>query len=474
MATILVADDEAKMRKILSLALMEDGHEILEAKDAVEAAEIIGKTSLSLVITDLRMPGGGGMAVLQAVKNVSHYIPVIILTAYGTIENAVETLKNGAHDYLLKPCDLEEIKLTVRKAIQVQHLELENLYLRRELYGRFGEGDLVGRDPNMLRVFDLVQRLSLTDSVVLVKGESGTGKETIARAIHRKSSRREHSFIAIQCGGTPADLLEIDLFGRIRGMKTNASLPATGKFELAEGGTLFFDEIGDIPPRLQGKILRVIEERLIEPVGSAQCKKVDVRIIAATNYDLEEMVHKEQFRSDLFFRLSVVPIVLPPLRDRKEDMPLLVEHFLRVKGRGRAPIAFSGEDIEAMMRYHWPGNLRELENVVERAIVLGDTDIKALLPSLHTSLVPSSQLGVYHKELLNRDYKDAKRFILDEFEIQYFTNLLKRANGNISRAAQMANVHRKNLHVKLGELGIDPRQFAKPEAAGEEPSESIP
>lgn len=459
MATVLIADDEPKMRKILSLSLMEDGHDLLEAKDAEEAAQIIKTTPLSLVITDLRMPGGGGMAVLQAVKSMSHYIPVIILTAYGTIENAVEALKNGAHDYLLKPCDLDEIRMAANKAIQVQHLELENIYLRNELYGRSGEGELVGKNPNMLNVFELVHRVAGGDGVILLVGESGTGKESIARAIHQKSSRRDRSFITAQCTGTPADLLDIELFGALHSLKSHPTLPTSGKFELAEGGTLFLDEIGDLPIRLQGKLLRAIEEKVVEPVGGTQSKKVDVRIIAATSYNLEERVREQTFRSDLYFRLNMIPIVLPPLRERKEDIPLLIKHFLRVKGRGREPITFQPEDIETLMRYHWPGNLRELENVVERAIVLETSDVKVLLPSLHTSLAPSPQLGVYQKELLNKNYKEAKRFVLDEFEIHYFSNLLRRTSGNISKAAQLANVHRKNLHVKLSELGIDPRQF---------------
>ncbi len=471
MATILVADDEAKMRKILSLALMEDGHEVIEAKDADKAAQIIKTTSLSLVLTDLRMPGGGGMSVLKAVQSMSHYLPVIILTAYGTIENAVEALKSGAHDYLLKPCDLDEIRFTVNKALQVQHLELENLYLKQELSARF-EGALVGNDPQMLHVFELIHRLASNHNVILIQGESGCGKESIARTIHKKSARKERPFIPIQCHGVPADLMEIDLFGQIRGMMAKPTMPLSGKFELANGGTLFFDEIAELPYRMQGKILRVIEEQIIEPVGGSQQKKVNVRVIAATSHDLEEKVAQGNFRSDLFFRLNVVPIKVPPLRERREDIPLFVEHFLEKKSKGNSTLRFSAEEIEMLMRYHWPGNVRELENLVERALVLRTTDVKTLLPSFQTSLAPSSHLGGYKKELLNQPYKEAKRFVLDEFEIHYFTHLLKRTNGNVSRASQLSNVHRKNLHVKLNELGIDPRQFAQPETEPENESYS--
>jgi len=467
-ATILVADDEAKMRKILTLALLEEGHEILEAEDAEKAVEIIHSVSVSLVITDLRMPGGGGMAVLEAVKRMSHYIPVIILTAYGTIENAVEALKNGAHDYLLKPCDLDEIKLSVRKALQVQHLELENLYLRNELYGRFGEGEWVGKSPVMLQIFELIRRVSQGDSTVLIRGESGTGKELAARAIHRQSLQSERPFITVNCAAMPADLLELELFGRVRGLRGGPAAPATGKFELASGGTIFLDEIGDLPPRMQGKILRTIEEKVIEPVGGTRSKKVDVRIITSTNADLEEKVRKGEMRSDLYFRLNVVPIVIPPLREHKEDIPLLCDHFLRKKSRGRASLTFSSEAIAALMRYHWPGNVRELENVVERAIVIGTTDVNVLIPSPHPPLTPEAQMRPHPLELLGLSYKEAKKFILDDFEQYYFKSLLRKTKGNISRAAELAQVHRKNLHVKLAELGIDSRQFLQGEVSEEE------
>ncbi len=469
MATILVADDEAKMRKILTLALMEEGHEILEAKDGEEALEIIQKTSLSLVITDLRMPGGGGMAVLNAVKGIPHYIPVIILTAYGTIENAVEALKNGAHDYLLKPCDLDEIKIAVRNALQIQHLELENRYLRGELDQQLGQGEIVGKSQGMLKVLELIRRVALGDGTVLIRGESGTGKELVARAIHRQSPRSEKSFVAANCSATPPDILELELFGRMKGIRGNSETPSTGKFELAHGGTLFLDEIGYLPPSLQGKILRTIEEKIIEPVGDIRSKKIDVRIIVSSNQDLEEKVRKGEMRSDFYFRLNVLPIYVPPLRERKEDIPFLIEHFFRKKSRGRSTLSFSSEDIESILRYHWPGNVRELQNVVERAVVLNTTDLGELLPSLHPPLTPGSQMGFHQKELFNLPYKDAKRFVLDEFEKAFFTNLLRRTGGNISKAAQMADVHRKNFYVKLSELNIDPKQYSQIET----PQESL-
>ncbi len=466
MASILVADDEAKMRKILTLALMEEGHEILEAKDGEEALAIIQSTSLSLVITDLRMPGGGGMAVLDAVKRVNHYVPVIILTAYGTIENAVEALKNGAHDYLLKPCDLDEIKLAVRKALQIQHLELENRYLRVELDQRLGQNEIVGKSPAMIKVLELIRRVSQGDGTVLIRGESGVGKELVARSIHRQSPRGEKPFVSVNCSATPPDILELELFGRMRGIRGGYDTPSTGKFELANGGTLFLDEVGYLTPTLQGKVLRTIEEKVIEPVGDVRSKKIDVRIVVSTNQDLEEKVRKGEIRSDFYFRLNVLPITVPPLRERKEDIPLLIEHFFRKKSRGRSALSFSSEDIEVLLRYHWPGNVRELQNVIERAVVLNTTDLGELLPSIHPPLTPGAQMSFHQKELYNLPYKDAKRFVLDEFEKSFFTHLLRKTGGNVSRAAQLADVHRKNFYVKLAELNIDPHQFMQ---AGTEP-----
>lgn len=462
MATILIAEDEAKMRKILSMALMEDGHEILEAKDAEEASTLIRTTSISLVISDLRMPGGGGMAVLEAVQKINHYLPVIILTAYGTVENAVEALKNGAVDYLLKPCDLDEIKFAVRKALQLQQLELENLYLRNEITDRFGANELIGRSSAIRSVNDVVKRVAQNDGIVMIRGESGVGKEVAARSIHNQSARRERPFVTVKCAGTPADLLDIELFGRVRAAQGALSAPTAGKFELADKGTLFLDEIGELPPRIQGKLLRAIEEGTIEPVGGDRPKKVDVRLIVSTRADLEAKIESETFRSDLYYRLNVLPIHIPPLRERKDDIPLFIEHFLAHKQNGEETVAFSGADLKRMTDYRWPGNVRELINVIERAVVLGSTDADALLS---TSIADNqNEPGAPSDEdLFAMPYKDAKKHVLEAFERSYFSRLLSQTNGNISRAAKLADVHRKNLHVKISELSIDAHSFAQPD-----------
>jgi len=463
-ATILIADDEAKMRKILNLTLMDDGHDILEAKDANAAIDIINSTSLSLIITDLRMPGGGGMAVLEAVKKIDYHIPIIILTAYGTVENAVDALKNGAHDYLLKPCDLDEIKLSVRKALQFQHLEEENKYLRVELDQRLEQDEIIGKSASMIKLLSMVRRLAKGDGTVLVRGENGSGKELVARAIHRQSPRSKGPFITANCSSTPPDILELELFGHMWGKPgVNPDAPSNGKFSLAHGGTLFLDEIGDLPLSMQGKILRTIEDKTIEPVGDSLSKKIDVRIIASTNRDLEAKVEKGEIRADFYFRLNVLPISVPPLRERKEDIHLLIKNFLKKKQHGRSTLSFLSEDIESLMKYHWPGNVRELQNIIERAVVMNTTDLNELLPSIHPSLTTTNQMNFQHKEILNLSYKDAKKSILDEFEKMFFTHLLKKSGGNISRAAQLAQVHRKNFYVKISELGIDPKQFTQNE-----------
>lgn len=457
MATILIADDEARMRKILSLALMDDGHEVIEAKDAEEAVKIIHSTSLSLIISDLRMPGGGGMLVLQTVQKLSQTLPVIILTAYGTINNAVEAVKCGAYDYLLKPCDLEEIKLTVHKALQAQHLELENRYLRKEVSDHQGWMELTGKSVRIREVIEQVRRIASGDRPLLIRGESGSGKEFIARLIHEQSSRSKAPFVKVNCAAIPADLLELELFGRMRG--PGISTPSIGRFEVAYNGTLYLNEISDMPLRLQTKILRTLQEGIIEPVGGANTKKVNVRIIAGSSQNLEARVEEKTLHAELFYHLNPVTIQVPPLRERKEDIPLLIQHYLDKK-QAKQKLQFTPEEIETFLNYSWPGNIRELINVIERALALETTDVNLLLPSVESLKTSSIFFNDGYKELLQLNYKEAKKNLLDQFERLYFANLLRITRGNVSRAAELSQVHRKNLHVKLNELGIDPREYA--------------
>ena len=462
MASILVVDDEARMRKVIALALSDEGHDVLEADGADTAIRIIRSTTLSLVITDLRMPKGDGTQVLEASRKTSFHLPVIILTAYGSIENAVEALKMGAHDYLLKPCDLDELRMSVAKALRAQHLALENRYLRQELSDRSGYGSLVGRSPLMLALFDLIARVAEDDSPLLIRGESGTGKEMVARAIHRDSPRRESPFVTISCTALPGDLLEQQLFGRVRGAGGGATEAAGGKLELAEGGTLFLDEIADMPPRLQNKLLALLESGTTQPVGGTVSKTVNVRVIASSSQDLDAQVRDGTIRSELFYRLNVVPIVAPPLRDHREDVPLLIEAFLQERGAVEK-VKFSPEEMARLSRYDWPGNVRELRNLVERAVVLGSSNLEQLMPGMGLpASSQTSQPGRHpYEQLLSLQYRDAKRCVLEEFEHFYFSQTLSETAGNISRAAELMGIHRKNLHTKLAELQIDPKQYAE-------------
>ncbi len=461
MASILIVDDEKRMRKVIALALSDEGHDTLEASNAKTAIEYIRSTTLSLVITDLRMPGGDGTQVLEAARNTSLNLPVVILTAYGSIENAVEALKAGAQDYLLKPCDLDELKLSVNKALRTQHLAMENRYLREELSDRQGYGALLGKSPRMLEIFDLIARVATGDGPVLIRGESGTGKEIVARTIHRDSARREMPFVTVSCTALPGDLLEQELFGRVRGAGGSASMAASaGKLELAEGGTILLDEIGDLPLRLQGKLLAFLEDKTAQPVGATRAKTIDVRVIASSAQDLEANVRKGSLRSELYYRLNVVPIVVPALREHREDVPLLVDSFLKARDLSDR-IRFTAEDFGRLSRYDWPGNVRELRNLIERAVVLGTSNLDHLMPGLALSTASPIALPGRHpyEPLLTVPYRDAKRRIVEEFEHYYFTQNLKHTAGNIKRAAEVMGMHRKNLHAKLAALQIDPKHY---------------
>lgn len=462
MATILVADDEAKMRKILSLTLSEDDHEVLQAKDAEEAISFLNRITPNLIISDLRMPGGGGLAVLDAVRERRLSVPVVILTAYGTIENAVEAMHHGAYDYLLKPCDLDELKIKVNKSLKAQHLQQENVYLRQELNERVGKGTITARSESMKAIVEMLPRIAASQHPVLIQGESGTGKELIARTIHSSRYQNDAPFVVVKCVGVPADLLDLELFGQVRGPGTGSASPKSGKVELANGGTLFIDEVADLPLRLQGKLLKLIDEKIIEPVGAAQPKRVNVSLICSTNYDLEELNKGNRFRQDLFYRLNISSVLVPPLRERLDDIEALVNEYLKTKSKpGNTNLTFTAEQIEELKQYPWPGNVRELIQMLERAMVLETTELKKLLPHPPKADAASMLFNENHKELLRQPYKDAKKTVLDQFEYIYFTHLLQKTQGNVSRASELAGVHRKNFHVKLGELDIDPRQFQK-------------
>jgi two-component system NtrC family response regulator len=462
-ATLLVVDDEKKFLKILSMVLTEEDYEVHTAEDGLRALELFDQVSPNVVLTDLKMPGMGGEQLLREIKGRRPNTAVIILTAFGTVAGAVDAMRQGAFHYLLKPCNMDELKIVVRNALEIQQMALENQYLRGELQARQAFENIVGQSRAMQQVFQLIGRVADSGSTVLITGESGTGKELVARAIHRRSARAQKPFVPINCVAIPEELLESELFGHVKGAFTGASQTRQGRFELANLGTIFLDEIGDMSPRLQGKLLRVLQEKVIEPVGSNRCRKVDVRIVAATNADLAARVREGKFREDLFYRLNVVPIELPPLRERKEDIPLLVEHFLQKHKRGEAGVSLSMEAMKVLTQYHWPGNVRELENAIERVVVLGSDEaifsmgLTAREPAVRQTQSPGQPTGFLLQQDQSLTYKQAKRRLLESFEREFFVQVLERAGGNVSEAARLAGMHRKNFYQKLESLDLNPK-----------------
>ncbi|HEX6775099.1 MAG TPA: sigma-54 dependent transcriptional regulator, partial [Methylomirabilota bacterium] len=372
-ARVLIVDDEKSMRDLLSITLEKEGYDVSSATGGETAIEMLHRDSVDVVITDLRMPKVDGLQVLRAAKEISPDTTVIMITAVASTESAVEAMKLGAYDYITKPFKLDEVNLIVRNALERKRLRDENLYLRRQLETQHRFENIIGKSSRITEVFDTIRKIADSPSTAMITGESGTGKELVARAIHFNSFRRDKPFVSVNCGAIPEGLMESELFGHVRGAFTGAVSNKVGLFSAAEAGTLFLDEITEIPPLLQVKLLRAIQLREIRRVGDTKDIKTDVRLIAASNRDLEGAVEEGVLREDLFYRLNVIPIQLPPLRDRREDIPLLVAHFLQRFGKelGKDVRGVAPEAMAVLERYHWPGNIRELENVLERAIVLG-------------------------------------------------------------------------------------------------------
>src|ERR1700678_712024 len=372
MPAILIVEDEAKMRRLLELNLGEDGFTTFSAGDAESGLKLLRENAIDLVLTDLKLPGMNGLEFLQAVKRQNAALPVVVMTAFGTVETAVEAMKAGASDYVLKPFSLAEMRMVVHKEVDVRNLREENRSLREALGKRYAHPNIVARSAKMQETLATVERVAPTNATVLLGGESGVGKDLIARAIHEKSRRATGPFVKINSTAIPENLLESELFGYEKGAFTGAAASKPGKFELADKGTLFLDEIGDVPPATQVKLLRVLQEREFERLGGTKTLKVDVRLIAATNRDLREALEDGTFREDLYYRLNVVAIDIPPLREHKEDIPGLAEHFLaRFAGDSGKPVeGISPEAMKVLVNYHWPGNVRELQNIIERACAL--------------------------------------------------------------------------------------------------------
>jgi two-component system response regulator PilR (NtrC family) len=394
MNRILIVDDEQSMRELLSILLRKEGYEVVTAENGASALKAIQREIFDLVITDLRMPQFDGMALLKSVKDVSPDTIVIIITAFGTTEGAERARDLGAYDYIGKPFNNDEIKLVIHNALEKRHLRKENILLKREIESKTGFEFFIGKSDPMQRIFSLIRQVADTKSTVLISGESGTGKELVARALHTHSSRKAHPFVTVNCGALPETLLESELFGYMKGAFTGAVSNKQGLFEAANGGTIFLDEISATTPALQIKLLRVLQEREFKRVGGTADIKVDVRVLAASNSDLGQEVAKGTFREDLYYRLNVIPIHLPPLRERRDDIPLLITYFLKNSASGKEPKMISPEAMNRLLNYRWPGNVRELENAIERLNILasGDTIRIEHIPDSISAVPPCAEL----------------------------------------------------------------------------------
>jgi len=455
MPTILIIEDEARMRRLLELDLAEAGLDTLSAPDAEAALGLLRKEQVDLVLTDLKLPGMTGLEFLQAAKRAHAALPVIVMTAYGTIETAVEAMKAGAADYVLKPFSLAEIRMVVEKELASGRLREENRALREALGQRYDYPNVIARSAKMQEVLALVERVAPTPSTILLGGESGVGKDLIARLIHQRSSRAAGPFIKINSTAIPENLLESELFGYEKGAFTGAAAAKPGKFELADKGTLFLDEIGDVPPPTQVKLLRVLQEREFERLGGTRIIKVDVRLIAATNRDLRAALEQGTFREDLYYRLNVVPIDIPPLREHKEDIPDLVNLFLARHSQKSAK-ALTGVTPEALRKltdFHWPGNVRELENIIERACALAPMQSGlAAGPVLEAADIHLDSARPASPGTAQPLLPEGKT--LDQWEDEIILEAYRRANGNKSQAARLLGLSRNALRYRLEKIGI--------------------
>ncbi len=452
---ILFIDDEPGSRESLTLLLQREGYRVDAVAAGEEALDLLARKSYDVIITDLFLPGVSGMDILKHVKEHSLPCNVILITGNASAETAVEAMKEGAFDYITKPLNFEKLKLLVAKAFEKSRLVAENLYLRQQLRGKYKFEKIIGNSPAIQSVFSRMEKILHTDSTVLILGESGTGKELVARAIHFNGSRKEKPFIPINCGAIPAELLESELFGHVRGSFTGAVIDKPGKFEVANQGTIFLDEIGTMPLHLQMKLLRVLQEQEVERVGSTRRTKLDVRVISATNSDLEQRVRRGDFREDLYYRLNVIPIQLPPLRDRREDIPLLAKHFLRkiCDDMRRPVLELTHGALRALENYDWPGNVREMENVIERAIALTDGDI------IDCHDLPPQIGGVYRENdhlpsfLIPDEGLDLTETIA-QIELTLIRQAMEKSQNVKARAADLLNINRTTLVEKIKRYGI--------------------
>ncbi len=457
---VLLVEDKDSLRAMLRHALEGQGHVVVEARDQPEAVELLRTARPAVVLTDLKLPDGDGFGVLRAAKELDAEVPVVVMTAYGSIQDAVTAMKEGATDFLAKPVDPDHLLLLVARAIAQRRMLTEYILLKEELAERRGAPRIIGEDPQLRQVSQQLHRAAATDATVLLQGESGTGKELFARALHALSPRADGPFVAINCAAIPENLLETELFGHEKGAFTGAAQRKPGRFELAHRGTLFLDEIGELPLALQAKILRALEEKTFERVGGTQSLHVDVRIVAATNRNLKQRVAERQFREDLFFRLSVFPILIPPLRERAGDVLMLARHFVDKFCRevNKPSLVLTPAALEELRAYPWPGNVRELQNCIERAVILADGD--TILPRhLNLSFVQTSAetepVNPWAHVDMTGSLADVTKRVTVEVERLKIEETLREAEGNKGRAAELLQISYKSLVSKLREYRME-------------------
>ena len=443
---ILIIDDDNSLRRVLEYNLQEEGYEVQAASSGEEGLYWFGQSKPDLVITDMKMSGMDGLMVLKSVKERSPEMLVIIITAFGTVDIAVEAMKAGAYDYITKPFNRDELKLTVKKALQFNGLAEENKRLKSELSDKADFRTIVGTSKEMEKVFQVIGKVADTEAAILITGESGTGKELVARSIHANSSRKDAPFIAINCAAIPHNLLESELFGHIKGAFTGAVKDKAGKFQLADGGTLFLDEVGELPLELQPKLLRALQEKEVEPVGGTKIQKIDARVVSATNLDVDEAIATGTFREDLYYRLSVIPIHLPPLRQRRKDIPLLIKYFCGKQGS--EAVIFDKEAMETLVMYPWPGNVRELQNTVERILIMRNSDT-VTSDDLPDKIRANCVSGTAVINLPDEGYS------LEQLEREVVIQALERNRWNQTAAARFLRIPRHTLIYRLEKYGID-------------------
>lgn len=447
MPRILIVDDDPTHCRMLATVLGAEGYETVSAPDGRTAIERVEAGFYDLILMDIRMAHVDGIQALERIKRLNPEIPVVMMTAYSSVSTAVQAMKSGAYDYLTKPLDIDELKMLVTKALRHLKLEQENLFLKEQLGSRFDFANIIGRSPKMQKLLETVAMVAPTEATVLIQGESGTGKELIANAIHQNSPRKDSPLIKINCAALPETLLESELFGHEKGAFTGAAIARKGRFQMAHHGTIFLDEIGEMPMALQTKILRVLQEREFEPVGSAKTVQVDTRIVTATNKNLLEEIKSNRFREDLYYRINVVSVTAPALRERREDIPLLAEHFLKhyAEKNHRQVKGFTPKSMDLLMRYNWPGNVRELENVIERSVIMarGQSITAQELPnSLNAPETPTEP-----------ENARASGKSLKEVEKEMILRTLEETGGNRTQCARILGISRRTLQLKLKEYG---------------------